>query len=314
MAESYLTLTNKVVARLNEVALTSTTFSSARGIQIQCQNAINEAIRYINQKEFQYPFNHAVETKTLTAGVVRYSVPTTTKTVDYNTFRIIKDSDLNVSGGNLKILNYNDYINSFITQEDEINSTTTSTTHTDSVTTITVTSTTGFDTTGTLFIGNEQITYTAIGSSTTFTGCTRGANNTTAASIASGVTVTQFDGGGVPEFVVRTPDNNYLLYPFPTKSFTLKFDHFTFPSDMSAHSDTTTIPDRFAAVIVDGATAFVYQYRGETQQYQLNFGRFEQGIKNMQTLLVNRFDYVRSTYIPQSNSGSRSTTLNLRVS
>jgi len=164
-----------------------------------------------------------------------------------------------------------------------------------------------------LFIGNEQITYTAIGSSTTFTGCTRGAGSTTAATIASGITVTQFDGGGVPEFVVRTPDNNYLLYPFPTKSVTIKFDYYTFPTDMSAHGSTTTVPDRFAAVIVDGATAFVYQYRGETQQYQLNFGRFEQGIKNMQTLLINRFDYVRSTYIPQSGSGSNSSTLNLRV-
>ena len=313
MAETYLTLTNKVIARLNEVALTSTTFSSARGIQVQCQNAVNESIRYINQKEFQYPFNHATDTEILTAGVVRYSVPATTKTVDYNTFRVIKDSDLGVTGGRLKILNYNDYVNHFITQEDEINSTTTSTTHTDSVTTITVTSTSGFDATGTLFIGNEQITYTAIGSSTTFTGCTRGAGSTTAATIASGVTVTQFDGGGVPEFVVRTPDNNYLLYPFPTKSVTIKFDYYTFPTDMSAHGDTTTVPDRFAAVIIDGATAFVYQYRGETQQYQLNFGRFEQGIKNMQTLLINRFDYVRSTYIPQSGSGSNSSTLNLRV-
>ena len=313
MAETYLTLTNKVIARLNEVALTSTTFSSARGIQVQCQNAVNESIRYINQKEFQYPFNHATDTEILTAGVVRYSLPTTTKTVDYNTFRVIKDSDLGVTGGRLKILNYNDYVNNFITQEDEINSTTTSTTHTDSVTTITVTSTSGFDATGTLFIGNEQITYTAIGSSTTFTGCTRGAGSTTAATIASGVTVTQFDGGGVPEFVVRTPDNNYLLYPFPTKSVTIKFDYYTFPTDMSAHGDTTTVPDRFAAVIIDGATAFVYQYRGETQQYQLNFGRFEQGIKNMQTLLINRFDYVRSTYIPQSGSGSNSSTLNLRV-
>ena len=313
MAETYLTLTNKVIARLNEVALTSTTFSSARGIQVQCQNAVNESIRYINQKEFQYPFNHATDTEVLTAGVVRYSVPATTKTVDYNTFRVIKDSDLGVTGGRLKILNYNDYVNHFITQEDEINNTTTSTTHTDSVTTITVTSTSGFDATGTLFIGNEQITYTAIGSSTTFTGCTRGAGSTTAATIASGVTITQFDGGGVPEFVVRTPDNNYLLYPFPTKSVTIKFDYYTFPTDMSAHGDTTTVPDRFAAVIIDGATAFVYQYRGETQQYQLNFGRFEQGIKNMQTLLINRFDYVRSTYIPQSGSGSNSSTLNIRV-
>ena len=307
MAETYLTLTNKVIARLNEVALTSTTFSSARGIQVQCQNAVNESIRFINQREFNYPFNHATETKTLTAGVVRYSLPTSTKTVDYNTFRIVKDSDLGNGGYKLGILDYNDYINRVINQEDEINTTTTSTTHTDSVTTITVASTSGFDSAGTIVIGNENITYTAIGSSTTFTGCTRGAGGTTAATIASGVTVAQFDNGGVPEFVVRTPDNNYLLYPFPNKSFIIKFDYYTFPTDLSAHGDTTSIPDRFAPVIVDGATAFVYQYRGETQQYQLNMQRFEQGIKNMQTLLVNKFSYLRSTFIPRTgvyNSGS----------
>ena len=245
--------------------------------------------------------------------MVRYSIPTSAKTVDYHTFRIVKDSDLGNSGYRLAQLDYNEYINAVSDQEDEINTTTTSTTHTDSVTTITVISTTGFDSAGTLFIGNEKITYTGT-TGTTFTGCTRGAGGTTAASIDSGVTVAQFDGGGVPEFVIRTPDNNYLLYPFPKKSYTIKYDYFSFPADLSAFDDVTTVPDRFAAVIVDGATAFVYQYRGETQQYQLNFGRFEQGIKNIQTLLVNRFDYVRSTYIPQSGSGSNSSTLNLRVS
>ena len=303
MAETYLTLTNKVIARLNEVALTSTTFSNARGIQVQCQNAVNESIRFINQREFNYPFNHATETKTLTAGVVRYSLPTSTKTVDYNTFRIVKDADLGNSGYRLNILDYNDYINRVVNQEDEISTTTTSTTHTDSVTTITVSSTSGFDSAGTIVIANESITYTGT-TSTTFTGCTRGAASTTAASIASGVTVAQFDNGGVPEYVVRTPDNNYLLYPFPNKSYVIKFDYYTFPSDLSAHGDTTTIPDRFAPVIVDGATAFVYQYRGETQQYQLNMQRFEQGIKNMQTLLVNKFSYLRSTFIPRRGIGS----------
>jgi len=312
MAESYLSLTNKVLARLNEVQLTSSNFTSARGIQTQTQNAVNESVRYINQKEFQYPFNHSTKTETLVAGTVRYSIPTTAKTVDYNTFRLVKDSDLGASGGRLYVINYNDYVNSYITQEDEIQTTTTSTTHTDSVTTITVASTTGFDATGTLFIGNEQITYTAVGSSTTFTGCTRGANDTTAASIASGVQVAQFESGGVPQYVARTPDNNFLLYPFPTKGFSLKYDFFSFPTDMSAHSDTTTIPDRFAAVIVDGATAFVYQYRGETAQYQLNFQRFEQGIKNMQTLLINRFEYIRSTFIPKVGYTS-SADLSIRV-
>ena len=306
MAETYLTLTNKVLARLNEVQLTTSSFSNARGIQVQAKNAINESIRFVNQREFNYPFNHATETKTLTAGVVRYSLPTSTKTVDYNTFRIVKDSDLGNSGYRLNILDYNDYINRVVNQEDEINTTTTSTTHTDSVTTITVVSTTGFDSAGTIVIGNETITYTGT-TSTTFTGCTRGAGSTTAASIASGITVAQFDRGGVPEYVVRTPDNNYLLYPFPNKSYAIKFDYYTFPTDLSAQDDTTTIPDRFAPVIIDGATAFVYQYRGETQQYQLNMQRFEQGIKNMQTLLVNKFSYLRSTFIPRTgvyNSGS----------
>ena len=298
MAESYLTLTNKVLARLNEVQLSSSNFTNARGIQVQAQNAVNESVRYINQKEFQYPFNHSTKTETLVPGTVRYSIPTTAKTVDYNTFRIVKDSDLGSSGGRLYVLNYNDYINSYITQEDEITTTNLDGSLTDSATTITVNSTTGFDSTGTIFIGNEQITYTGT-SSTTFTGATRGANDTTAAAHSDDTQVAQFEQGGVPQYVSRTPDNNFLLYPFPTKGFSLKYDFFSFPTDMSASTDTTTIPDRFAAVIVDWATAFVYQYRGETNQYQLNFARFEQGIKNMQTLLVNRFEYVRSTFIPK---------------
>jgi len=35
--------------------------------------------------------------------------------------------------------------------------------------------------------------------------------------------------------------------------------------------------------------------------------RFEQGIKNMQTLLINKFSYLRSTFIPRTgvySSGS----------
>ena len=299
MALTFLSLTNDVITRMNEVTLTSTTFANARGVQVQCQNAVNEAIRYINQREFGYSFNHAQNSSTLTPGVVRYSLPTSTKSVDYNTARIKKDTDLNVTGNNLTPLNYNEYIQKeYANQEDEVKSTTINATDglSASVTTITVASTTDFSSTGTLYIGGEQITYTGI-SGNDFTGCTRGANSTTAAAIADGTTVTQFDNGGVPRNIVRTPDNNYLLYPFPDKQYTLVFDYFTFPSDLSAHGDTTSIPDRFGPVIVDGATAFVYQYRGEMQQYQLNFGRFEQGIKNMQSLLINKYEYVRSTVL-----------------
>tara|TARA_E500000178_G_C17014063_1_gene751995 strand:- start:1739 stop:2674 length:936 start_codon:yes stop_codon:yes gene_type:complete len=299
MSGTYITLINSTLARLNEVQLTTGTFANARGIQTQAKNAVNEAIRYINQKEFAYPFNHATETKTLTAGIVRYSLPTSTKHVDYNTFRLVKDEDLGNSGYKLGILQYNDYINNYITQEDTISTTTLDGSLSDSATTVTVASTTGFDSAGTIHIGNEEITYTGT-TSTTFTGATRGAGGTTASAHSNATQVAQFDEGGIPRYVVRSPDNNYLFYPFPTKSYSVKFDYYTFPTDLSAETDTTSIPTRFDAIIVDGATAFVYQYRGETAQYQLNFARFEQGIKNMQTLLVNKFEYLRSTYIPRT--------------
>ena len=56
-------------------------------------------------------------------------------------------------------------------------------------TTITVTSTSGFPTSGSLKIDNEEILYAGI-SGNTFTGCTRAQNGTSAASHSSGATVT----------------------------------------------------------------------------------------------------------------------------
>ena len=297
MALTFLSLTNDTITRMNEVVLTSSDFTASRGIQTQCKNAVNEAIRYINQREFGYSFNHASNSSTLTAGVARYSLPTSTKSLDYSTARIKKDTDLNVAGNNLTSLNYYEYIdNDYASEEDAVTTTTLNGSHSSSVETLTLTSTTGFDSTGKVYIGGEQVTYTGV-SGNDITGCTRGDNSTTAAIHADDVTVTQFEGGGVPRQIIRTPDNNYLLYPYPDKQYTLAFDYYTFPADLSAHGDTTTVPDRFAPVIVDGATSFVYQYRGELQQYQLNFERFEQGIKNMQSLLINKFDYIRSTVI-----------------
>jgi len=304
MALTYLALTNEILTRMNEVVLTATSFSDARGVQVQAKNAVNEAIRHINQKEFAYPFNHATNTSTLVPGVVRYTIPSDTKHIDYNTARIKKSADVNSSGINLRKLNYNEYISKeFANQEDEVKSTALNGTHTNSVTTLTLVSTTGFSASGSVYVGSEIISYTAI-SGNTLTGCTRGADGTTAAAYASGVVVTQFDNGGMPQYIVRTLDNNYLLYPYPDKEYTLLYDYFTFPSDLSAQGDTTSIPDRFKPVITDGATAFLYQYRGEMQQYQINFQRFEEGIKNIQSLLINKFDYIRSTVLDRSPSSN----------
>jgi len=74
---------------------------------------------------------------------------------------------------------------------DETNSATTTTEALDdSETAIDLASVTGFKTAGAILIGSEVITYTGI-STLTLTGCTRGADSTTAAAHDSGATVTQ---------------------------------------------------------------------------------------------------------------------------
>ena len=228
MAYDYLGLSNDVLNRMNEVELTTATFSSARGFQIQCKNAVNDAINYINSREYGWPFTHATQTQTLVSGQTRYTIPTGTQSVDYETFRISKDNTLGVAGVTLRIIDYKEYVDRYIDQE----------------------STTGV--------------------------------------------------GGVPIYVFRTPDNNYGLYPYPDKAYELKFEYFSRPTVLVNATDVPTIPEQFRQTIVDGATAYGYQYRGESQQYGINFARFEEGIKHMQSILLNRTDYVRSTYIPYS--------------
>jgi len=301
MTNTFLTYTNETLAKLNEVQLTSTDFGDARGIQIQVKNAVNQSIRYINQREFGWPFNAAEVSKTLTAGVVKYALPSNTKHVDYATFRIRKSETFGNATRHLAYLDYKEYLNLFIKQEDDTVTTTLTSGIDDDDTTIPVSSTSSFDSTGTIIINSESITYTGT-TSTTFTGATRAAESTTAASHSSGVTVAQIDAGGVPTHVFRHPDNTYGLWPFPDKAYTLTFDYYTHPSvDLSAQDDTTSIPDRFGYIITDGAIAYAYLYRSEVPLYERSFALFNEGIKHMQTLLINRYDYVRSTYIPRSS-------------
>ena len=307
MAYDYLGLVNDVNKRLNEVELTSSNFASSIGEYAMVKDAINVAIRQINQYEFSYPFNSAINISTVTPGVAKYTIPTNTKHIDYKTARIKKSETLGAIGSNLATMPYYEYIaRDYANQEDEIESTTINATSglSASVTTISVTSSTGFSASGTLFIGGEQITYTAI-SGNDFTGCTRGVNSTTAAIIADDVVVTQFDSGsGVPRNIVRTPDNNYLLYPFPDKQYTIVFDFFTLPVDLTAVTDVPSLPEQFRTVIVEGAMYTAYMFRGETQEATIMKSNFEEGIKNMRTLYINKYDYVSSTLITRSSASS----------
>jgi len=114
---NYLGLVNEVNRRLNEVELTSANFSTASGFYANTKDSVKAAIRHINHEEFGWPFNHVEQEDTLTAGIVRYGYPQDAKFVDMDTFRIKKDSDLNVETTLLKSVDYKDYLQNFIKYE-----------------------------------------------------------------------------------------------------------------------------------------------------------------------------------------------------
>ena len=310
MTYNYLSLTNELLTRLNEPNLTSDNFSASRGIQTQAKSAVNSSIRHINQSEFSWPFNHTTASVTVSPGKTRYTSPTSFKTIAYNTFRIRNDGDGN-EARKLNKIDYNDYISKFFYQEDNSKVTLLSSAVSTSVTTVPVDSTTGFSTTGEIQIEDEVITYTGL-SSTSFTGCTRAASSTTAAIHADNSVVSQFTGGGVPTNVFRTPDNNYGFYPFPNKTYLVDFEYYSQPTDLSAHGDVPTVPEAYLSVIVDGAMYYLYQYRQDNQTASISLERFEKGVKNMRTLLINNYDYLRSHYNPRSHgSGSMASRYNI---
>ena len=117
MAYNYLNLVNEVNRRLNEVELTEGTFATARGYHANVKDAVNAAVRHINQEEFEWPWNHVEAEDTLTAGVTRYSIPYDAKTVNMNSFRIKGDADLGVETTKLKVLNYEEYLDKYVDYE-----------------------------------------------------------------------------------------------------------------------------------------------------------------------------------------------------
>ena len=113
MAYDFLGLVNDVNRRLNEVELTSSNFSSAKGFYAFAKDAVNASLRHINQEEFEWPFNHVENTEILSAGTVRYSYPYDAKTVNMNSFRIKRDDTLGTETVKLKVLNYEEYLDKY---------------------------------------------------------------------------------------------------------------------------------------------------------------------------------------------------------
>ena len=117
MAYDFLGLVNAVNRRLNEVELTSANFATATGFYSQAKDAVNASIRYLNQSEYFWPFNHNTQETTLVANTSRYAFPANAKVINFNSFRIKENTTLGNATTRLTEIAYEDYLDRYVEQE-----------------------------------------------------------------------------------------------------------------------------------------------------------------------------------------------------
>jgi hypothetical protein len=238
MAYNYLEITNALLRSLNEVELTSANFLTAKAFYAHAKDAVNNALRDINQAGQDWPFNHVEQEDTLTAGESRYSFPTDASKIDFDSFRIKEDSTFGNDTVRLKVITYDDYLKHYVDQE-----------------------------------------YTAD------------------TSIRN-----------VPTMVCHAPSEVYVVIPSPREAYELVYEYYRIPVDLVNPTDVPFVPERYKHVILDGAKYHAYMFRSNEQAANIAKGKFEEGLKRMRTVLINKYEYVTSTYIPQGTmlvSGSR---------
>lgn len=117
MTYNFLGLVNDVNRRLNEVELTQANFAGAVGFYATAKDAVNSAIREINQEQFEWPFNHVTYEQVLTPGQVRYNFQSGTKTLDMDSFRLKRNDTLGNETVRLKLLSYEEYLDKYVDYE-----------------------------------------------------------------------------------------------------------------------------------------------------------------------------------------------------
>ena len=105
------------------------------------------------------------------------------------------------------------------------------------------------------------------------------------------------DTRSTPVYVVRTPSREIIFYPAPDKEYEVVYEYFRTGFDLESVTDVPTLPEQYRYTIIDGAMYYVYQFRGDMQAAQLSLQKFEQGIKQLRSLHINRTEYLRDTRV-----------------
>ena len=100
-----------------------------------------------------------------------------------------------------------------------------------------------------------------------------------------------------PECVYRTTSSatalTFGVSPVPDKSsYTVEYDYYTAPTDLSGSSDTPSLPTRYHDLIVKRAAYYTLLTRSDPQLAQVYLQEYSFGLQRMRTDLLNRKNYM----------------------
>ena len=104
-------------------------------------------------------------------------------------------------------------------------------------------------------------------------------------------------GRGKPEYVCPSHGNGFFVSPSPDEGYTIRYNYFLNYADITLYNDETRIPTSFSSVIVDGALMHLYMFKDNVEAAQIAKMVFEQGLKNLQTLYINNYEYITDTRV-----------------
>ena len=365
MATTYLTLTNSVLRELNETELTSSTFSSSRGIQTAIKDFINKGIHDIYNETGEIPLLYSRTTQDLTIGDNEYSFPADFRKADMDSFSMAPrqlvtngefasnitswttgdGSPSYTSSGNGR-LNLNDAaayqaINTTVNKTYKIqvrvlspNSSTTgliirvgtSAGGTQNLnTTQAVTNFREGAILNTTFTASAQTSYIYLEAPSVQLDVdyVRISRSDIATRKLTYVTYDSYlqnnkptddtnnsSNYSIPLRVYILPDHSaFGVSPRPnTNEFTISYDYYTTHTDLSAHGDNMSLPDRFRTLIVDRAKYYTYMLRSDPQHAQLADRDFQRKLRLLKVDYATKNDYMRSDVIGESiatNIGGR---------
>jgi len=359
MATTYLVLSNRVLRELNEVEMTSSNFSSSRGIQTAVKDFVNKSIHDIYNEGAELPLLHSSTTQATFPGDGEYAFPTDMRRVDFESF-FLKPNELITNG------EFESNITSWTTGDGSPSYTSSGNGR------LNLNDAAAYQAISTVVNKNYklQVRVLSPNSSTsglivrvgTSAGGTQNLNTTQAvtnfregaildttftATAQTSYVYVESDGvqldvdyvrvsredvttrklryisyddylqrfreqddrnssghHGMPQYVYRKPDySSFGLTPIPDKNdYLISYDYYTTHTDLSAHGDNMSLPDRFSPLIVDRSKYYVYMLRSDPDHANLSNRDYQRKLTLLKTDYASRADYMRDTRISSGNS------------